>query len=36
MNQEYKEAIAELLEDCEDSSLLDLIYQLLYKAQETR
>ena len=35
MNQEYKEAINELLQKCEDTSLLDFIYQLLYKSQET-
>lgn len=34
MNQDYKEAIIELLQTCEDASLLDFIYQLLYKAQE--
>lgn len=34
MNQDYREKIAELLEICEDTSLLDFIYQLLYKAQE--
>jgi hypothetical protein len=34
MNQEYVEAIIPLLQVCEDTSLLDLIYQLLYKAQE--
>lgn len=31
MKQEYIKAIAELLESCEDISLIDLVYQILRK-----
>lgn len=31
---QYRKEIAELLKRCEDRSLLDFVYQLLYKAQE--
>ena len=34
MKEQYTKEIMELLEQCEDLSLLDFIYQLLYKAQE--
>ena len=34
MKEQYIKDITELLEECEDLSLLDFIYQLLYKAQE--
>ena len=34
MTEQYKKDIAELLKECKDISLLDFIYQLLYKAQK--
>lgn len=34
MKEQYITDIIELLNQCEDLSLLDFIYQLLYKAQE--
>ena len=33
MQEEYIEKIIDLLQKCEDLSLLDLIYQLLQKCQ---
>lgn len=34
MKEEYTRKIAELLERCNDLSLLDLIHQLLQKSQQ--
>lgn len=35
MREEYIQQIAELLHKCKDISLLDLIYQLLQKSEDT-
>lgn len=34
MKHEYQQSIMELVNKCEDISLLDFIYQLLQKAQQ--
>lgn len=36
MREEYVQRIVELLQDCNDISLLDLIFRLLQKSQQAR
>ena len=36
MKEDYIKEIIEMLKDCDDIVMLDLIYQLLQKCQQTR